>query len=128
MLALLLQATGEVIEASSGGEALRMIESERPRLMLLDMVMPGMSGLEVLKASQPSVAMMTIIVLTSQDDIELAKRALELGAVEYITKPFDLADLKAKVERCVEVLSEDKRKDDGVPWRTVGGAPPAKPG
>ena len=123
ILTLLLQTTGEVLEASTGDEALRLIESERPQLMVLDMVMPGMSGLEVLKAPQTSAAMMTVIVLTGQDDIELAKRALELGAVEYITKPFDLPRLKEKVERLVEALSKDKKKDDGVPWRTVSDVP-----
>ena len=120
ILASLLQTTGEVIEASTGAEALRIIEAERPRLMLLDMVMPGMSGLEVLKACQASAVMMPIIVLTSQNDIELAKRALELGAVEYITKPFVLSNLKEKVESCVQAVPKDKRKDDGRPWRIVG--------
>ena len=124
ILALLLQTTGEVLEASTGEEALRIIEAERPRLMLLDMVMPGMSGLEVLKASKNSTVTMTILVLTSQNDIELAKRALELGAVEYITKPFVLADLKEKVERCLKAVPEDKGKDGGLPWRTVGDVPP----
>ncbi|MCX5795938.1 MAG: response regulator [Elusimicrobia bacterium] len=128
ILACLFETTGEVIEASTGEEALRIIEAERPRLMMLDMVMPGMSGLEVLQACQASAVTMTIIVLTSQNDIELAKRALELGAVEYITKPFVLANLKEKVERCVKVVPEDKGKDDGRPWRIVGqiDAPPKK--
>lgn len=119
ILALLLQATGEVLEASSGGEALRIIEAERPRLMLLDMTMPGMSGLEVLKAPQTSAAKMTILMLTGQNDIELAKQALALGAAEYITKPFDLAHLKEKVERCMGSVRENERKEGGPPWRTV---------
>lgn len=119
ILSLLLETTGEVLEASTGDEALRIIEAERPQLMLLDMTMPGMSGLEVLKASQNSAVMMTIIMLTGQNDIGLAKRALELGAAEYITKPFDLAHLKEKVKRCVEAGPEDKKEDAGLPWRTV---------
>lgn len=120
ILALLLQATGEVLEASSGAEALRIIEAERPRLMLLDMTMPGMSGLEVLEAPQTSASKMTIIMLTGQNDIELAKQALELGAAEYVTKPFDLARLKEKVDRCLAPVGKDERKDGGPPWRTVG--------
>jgi len=120
ILTLLLQASGEVLEAASGDEALRIIEAERPRLMLLDMTMPGMSGLGVLKAVRASEAGITIIVLTGQNDIELAKRALELGAVEYITKPFDLAHLKEKVLSCLGADPNAIRKDDGPPWRTVG--------
>lgn len=119
ILTLLLRTTGEVLEASTGEEALRIIEAERPWLMLLDMIMPGMSGLEVLKASQNSAVTMTIIVLTGQNDIELAKRALELGAAEYITKPFDLAHLKDKVERFIEDVPRDDKKAGGLPWRTV---------
>lgn len=92
--------------------------------MLLDMTMPGMSGLEVLKASRTSAVGMTTIVVTGRNDIELAKRALELGAVEYITKPFDLARLKEKVKRCLEVVPKNKSKDDGPPWRTVDDVSP----
>jgi DNA-binding response OmpR family regulator len=120
MLTLLLQTTAEVLTASSGDEALRIIEADRPRLMLLDMTMPGMSGLDVLRAPQTSAAKMTIIVLTGRNDIELAKRALELGAEEFITKPFDLAHLKEKVKSCVEAVPSDGRKKDGPPWHTVG--------
>jgi len=120
ILTSLLQKTGEIIEASTGAEAMRIIEAERPRLMLLDMIMPGMSGLDVLKACQSFGVMMTIIVLTSQNDVELAKRALDLGAMEYITKPFVLANLKEKVERCVEAVAKDKGEDAGRPWRIVG--------
>jgi DNA-binding NtrC family response regulator len=121
ILVLLLQTTGTVLEASNGKEALRIIEAERPRLMVLDMTMPGMSGLEVLKAAGDAVAAMTVLVLTGKDDIESAKQALELGAAEYITKPFDCALLKDKVRRCVEVVPEDDRKSRGLPWRTVTG-------
>lgn len=124
LLARLLRTTGEVLAASTGAEALRIIEAERPRLMLLDMTMPGMSGLEVLKASRTSAVGMTTIVVTGRNDIELAKRALELGAVEYITKPFDLARLKEKVKRCLEVVPKNKSKDDGPPWRTVDDVSP----
>lgn len=120
ILTRLLHANGRIFEAASGAEALRLIEAERPRLMLLDMVMPGMSGLDVLKARQTSAAAMVILVVTGQADIELAKQALEFGAMEYITKPFDLPRLKDKVTRCLAAAPEDKRKDDGLPWRTVG--------
>ncbi|MDD5305364.1 MAG: response regulator [Elusimicrobia bacterium] len=124
ILTLLLQTTGEVLEAATGDEALRIIAAQRPRLMLLDMVMPGMSGLEVLKAAQTSVGTMAILVLTGQNDIELAKRALALGAAEYITKPFDLPLLKEKAARCLAAAPKDKGEDGGPPWRTVDGALP----
>lgn len=123
LLTLLLQTTGKVLAASSGAEALRLIEAERPRLMLLDMTMPGMSGLEVLEAARASAVDMIVIMVTGQNDIELAKRALALGAVEYITKPFHLPQLKEKVERCLKAPPKERKKDGGLPWRTITSAP-----
>ena len=117
ILTLLLQTTGDILEASTGDEALRIIAAERPGLMLLDMTMPGMSGLEVLQACRTSNAMMTIIVVTGRNDIELAKRALELGAVEYVTKPFVLPELKEKVKRCLGAVPGDGSGRGGAPWR-----------
>ena len=76
LLTLLFQATGEVLAASTGAEALRIIETERPRLMLLDVTMPGMNGLEVLKAARTDATDMTVIMVTGQNDIELAQQAL----------------------------------------------------
>ena len=119
MLTLLLETTGEILLASSGEEALRVIETHRPRLMLLDMVMPGMGGLEVLAAARGAAAPMTIIMLTGENDVELAKRALELGAAEYVTKPFDLRRLKERVERSMAAVPGDDKNLGGVPWRTA---------
>jgi DNA-binding response OmpR family regulator len=126
ILVRLLKATGTVLEAATGAEALRLIEDEKPRIMLLDIIMPGMSGLQVLEASRPYGVPMTIIMLTGQKDIELAKRALGLGATEYITKPFDLADLKDKIKLCLESAPKDAKKDGAPPWRTADAAHPVK--
>jgi DNA-binding NtrC family response regulator len=125
LLVLLLQKDFQVLTASTGAEALRLIEAERPRLMLLDMVMPGMGGLDVLEALQPPASALTILVLTGENDIGLARRALELGAAEYITKPVDLALLMEKVTRCMVPAAKDELKAEGLPWRVVGGAPPS---
>ncbi|OGS38935.1 MAG: hypothetical protein A2506_05840 [Elusimicrobia bacterium RIFOXYD12_FULL_66_9] len=123
LLTLLFQATGEVLAASTGAEALRIIETERPRLMLLDVTMPGMNGLEVLKAARTDATDMTVIMVTGQNDIELAQQALALGATEYVTKPFDLAQLKEKVVRCLKATPKEKRENTGIPWHTAD-APP----
>lgn len=123
ILTLLLQGSGEILEASDGADALRLIEAERPRIMILDMTMPGMSGLDVLKALRASGATLPILVLTSREDIELAKRALELGAKEYITKPFELPRLKEKVLSCLTGAPKAGSTTGGLPWRTE--PPPA---
>ncbi|MCR4295845.1 MAG: response regulator [Elusimicrobia bacterium] len=115
-LALSLGEAYEVLTAPTGGEALVILAARRPRLMLLDMAMPGMSGLEVLAAAPDIVKAMTVLMLTGENDVELAKRALDLGAVEFITKPFDWAALKEKVERCMGGAPEGP----GRPWRVAG--------
>ena len=128
MLTLLFDATCTVLLAASGEEALKMLAAQRPRLMLLDMTMPGMTGLEVLKASHAAAPAMTVIMLTGAVDVELAKKALELGAVEYVTKPFDLTRLKEKVLRSLETISTDDRNNHGLPWRVVEPEIPAAGG
>jgi DNA-binding NtrC family response regulator len=125
MLSLLLESTCEVLLASSGEEGLRLVAAERPRLMLLDLVMPGMGGLEVLTAARAISPAMTVIMLTGKTDMDLARKALELGAVEFVTKPFDMASLKEKVGRSLETLSADDRNNHGLPWRVVEPDAPA---
>lgn len=119
MLSLLFEPEFEVLLASSGEEGLGLVAAEKPRLMLLDLVMPGMGGLEVLKAARVLSPAMTVIMLTGQADMESALKALTLGAAEYVTKPFDLTSLKDKVGRCLETLSADDRNNHGMPWRVV---------
>lgn len=110
-----------VLEAATGEEALRIIDAHKPRLVLLDMVLPGMSGLEVLQAAREAVAGMTVIMLTGQSDVELAKRALELGADEFITKPFDWGHLREKVTRAMGGVPGGGRGGRGFPWRAADG-------
>ena len=67
-----------------------------------------------------------IIVITGRTDIELAKKALDLGAAEYITKPFELPHLKEKVKSCMKPAPEKEKKSEGLPWRIAGGGPPSE--
>jgi DNA-binding NtrC family response regulator len=127
MLFLLLETTAEILQAASGEEALRLVAEERPRLMLLDMTMPGMSGLDVLKAVRASAPATTVIMLTGAVDVELAQRSLELGAAEYVTKPFDLPRLKEKVKRIMAIVKGDDRNSHGLPWRIGSPESPAVP-
>lgn len=107
-LALAFRTRYEVLSASSGADALKL-RSERPRLMLLDMSMPGMTGLEVLAAARETVAGMTVIMLTGVNDIDQAIRALVLGATEYVTKPFDWDQLKDRMGRCMGPVPGDAK-------------------
>lgn len=76
--------------AFDGGTALKMVEEIRPDVLLLDIVMPGMSGIEVLKEIKKRDFSTAVVMATAVADEEIAKRTLQLGAYDYVIKPFDL--------------------------------------
>ena len=78
-----------VTSAASGPEALRRLKEDRPHLILLDIMMPGMSGLEVLKRARAIDSEVGIIVVTAVHEDELGRQALAQGAFDFITKPVD---------------------------------------
>ena len=87
----------EVIIASNGHEALSLFDDDKPDLIILDIMMPGIDGLEVLKFIRRH-HMTPVIVLTARDD-ELDKIVgLEIGADDYVTKPFSPRELVARVQ------------------------------
>lgn len=96
-LSLNLGARGyEVFEATSGEEALKIVASEHPDMVLLDLGLPGMDGIMVLEALR-GWTKVPIIVLTVRDDERSKVEALEAGADDYVTKPFGMAELVARV-------------------------------
>lgn len=96
-----------VVTASDGAEALDAVDVELPDLVILDVMMPDVDGWEVLrrmKAGEPEVAAVPVVMLTARsDDMDRIRGGIE-GAVYYLTKPFSLADLRGKVD---EVLNGD---------------------
>jgi two-component system, NarL family, nitrate/nitrite sensor histidine kinase NarX len=96
-----LSATGlEVAIATSGERALQQIAREQPDLILLDIMMPGMDGFETcrrLKAN-PLTSYIPVIFMTALADTENKVKALELGAVDYVTKPFQAQEVVARVK------------------------------
>jgi DNA-binding response OmpR family regulator len=76
--------------ALTGREALRKVQEVKPRIVLLDIIMPGMGGIDVLKEIKKIDPTVGVIMVTAVDDHELAMQILELGADDYITKPLNL--------------------------------------
>ena len=100
LLDVRLRPEGLRIEhALTPAEGLAMAVSLQPDLILLDVEMPGMGGMEVcsrLKAD-PSTSMVPVIFLTGAEAVDIKVRGFDLGAVDYVTKPFDPAELRARV-------------------------------
>jgi two-component system sensor histidine kinase/response regulator len=88
----------EVILAGSGDEALARYQETRPDLVLLDMIMPGMDGFELLKALQALPAPIApVVFVTAAQDRDMLLRAFDAGVVDYVTKPFLPEELLARV-------------------------------
>jgi len=79
----------EVLAASNGEEALRKVKEDRPHLILLDVRMPKMSGLEVLGQVREIDREVGVIMVSAVNEEETGRKALKMGAFDYITKPLD---------------------------------------
>lgn len=96
----------DIISATTGPAALDVAQRHVPDLIILDIMLPEIDGWEVLRLleSDPRTAGIPVVVLTAKADDLDALRGLELGAVEYVTKPFFPEDLVASVKIHLEVL------------------------
>ncbi len=99
-----------VIHASSGEEGLHLVRKEKPDLVLLDVVMPDMDGFEVCKIlrDDESNNLMPIIMLTSQDEQDDKLMGLELGADDYIIKPFNDRELISRVRNTLRRIERNR--------------------
>jgi CheY-like chemotaxis protein len=108
--ALLQSSTYQLAFASNGPEALLKAEALTPDLILLDVMMPGMDGFEVCRRlrSNPRLAEIPIILVTALDDRQSRLQGIEAGADDFVTKPFDHAELRARV-RTITRLNRYRR-------------------
>jgi two-component system, OmpR family, KDP operon response regulator KdpE len=108
-----LRARGfEVLEASNGLEAIALWERENPHLLILDIMMPRMDGLEVCRRVREHSAV-PIIVLTALDAESDKVAALDLGADDYLTKPFGVEELLARVRAVLRRTQWEKPQISG---------------
>jgi two-component system alkaline phosphatase synthesis response regulator PhoP len=100
-LKVALEAEGyNVAEAKDGHEALDKVHSEIPDVILLDLMIPGIDGFEVCRQlkSDDVYRHIPVIMLTARGEIDDKVEGIELGADDYVTKPFNLKELKARVK------------------------------
>lgn len=97
VLVELLRGDYEINVANNGQDALDLAAKIKFDLMLLDIKMPGMDGFEVCKTLNSSQPELPIIFLSAQNDHEFIAEGFEVGAVDYVTKPFNQYELKARI-------------------------------
>lgn len=102
----------EVHVADSGEAALEIIEKYKPHLILLDLMLPGISGIEVLKRVKEMERETIVIMMTAYEILEKAVEAMKIGAYDYLLKPFKINELKATIRRALETLSLRIRVQD----------------
>jgi len=99
----LLRSWGFAVQvASDGEEALQQVASERPGIILSDLVMPRMGGLDLLRALRQQNDDATVVILTAQGTVETAVEAIKQGAYDYLSKPIDPQRLKILLDQITE--------------------------
>lgn len=116
---ILASAGHEVHLAPDGLSALAAIQSREPELLVLDLVMPGMSGIEVCRAVKlnPFTARIPVLMLTARGDVEHKVEAFEAGADDYLAKPFDPRELRARIVALLRLVRRegDRNPTSGLP-------------
>ncbi|MDP2313896.1 MAG: sigma-54 dependent transcriptional regulator [Pseudomonadota bacterium] len=114
-----LARDGHAVEtATDGGEAITRLEGEPFDLVITDLKMPGVGGLELLAHVRQNLPGLPLIVITAHGTVDSAVEALKLGAFDYITKPFDLAELRTAVDKALRVEKASRRSVQEDPgWR-----------
>lgn len=113
----------EVVTAGTGEEALRLVREEQPDLIMLDIQLPGISGIDVLEKIKDHNDDIIVIMVTANSGLENAVNAMRLGAYDYISKPFNLDELSIVVRKALEtsdlkqevVRLRTETKKDGAP-------------
>jgi two-component system, OmpR family, alkaline phosphatase synthesis response regulator PhoP len=103
----------DVVEAAEGAEGLELARAEKPDIVLLDVMMPGMDGWQVAEKllENQETSQIPLVFLTARAELRDRARGLELGGVDYITKPFNPVELASVVEKLLERVRRGERDD-----------------
>lgn len=124
-----LQEAGYQVQSAAGGEeGLRLFAEEAPALVITDMKMPGMDGMQVLKRIKADSPDTPVIMITAFGTVDIAVEAMKIGAYDYITKPFNRDELRMTVAKALQftgLTAENKRLKselaDRADFRTIVG-------
>jgi DNA-binding NtrC family response regulator len=95
----------EVFTAESGEEGLELFKAELPDIVILDIHLPGINGLETLEAIRKINKEVIVIIITAHGDIETAVSAIKLGAYDFVEKPFDLNRISVLIKKALETIN-----------------------
>jgi len=109
-LRMILNLEHDVRMASSGREALEMVVERKPDLVFLDIRMPEMDGTEVLRHIKEMAPDVEVAMITAYAAVQSAQRAMRLGALDYITKPFGVTEVETVVERALARRREEREE------------------
>ncbi len=110
----------DVLTATSGTEALEELRAHNIHVVILDVKMPGMDGIETLKAIKRTYPLVEVIMLTGHGTIDSAVEGLKSGATDYLTKPTDVQDLIEKAKEAFEKRQVLEDKIRVAQSRTIG--------
>lgn len=118
MFRLFLSAYGyRVLMAENGSQGLALFAAEKPPIVFTDIKMPGMDGFEVLKRIKDLAPATEVIVVTGHGDMDLAVKALNLNATDFINKPIRRTALESALKRSLERLKQKKDISDPISLR-----------
>ena len=106
----------DMLTAASGSEALAIFEEEAPDLIILDLGLPDMDGFHVLESIR-AYSIVPVIILTARDDEKDKVRGLELGADDYLTKPFGAKELEARIQAVLRRVEWSPQPNDITEFR-----------
>jgi DNA-binding NtrC family response regulator len=95
-----------LLEAASVDAAIRKVLEERPQVVLLDILMPKTDGIEILRQIKTIHPSCEVIMLTGVNSQQLAAKAMDFGAFDFIGKPFDVVELRQKVKKALENVAQ----------------------
>lgn len=111
--------TYQVLTAANGLAAVEVIKKEKPTLVFLDMKMPGISGLEVLGLVKETGINPVIWMVTGEEDLEVALKALQTGAAGYLTKPIEVKKIRDIISNTIAQADQKEHHEtpSGRPWQ-----------
>ncbi|WP_270180403.1 response regulator [Alkalihalobacillus sp. CinArs1] len=95
----------QTYQAANGVQALDIVKNEDPDLVILDMKIPGMDGLEILKRIKKMEARALVIIMTAYGELDMIHEAMDLGAITHFPKPFDIDEITEAVKKELSAIS-----------------------